>query len=47
LLPGSTAVANPAFDVTPGRLMTGIITERGVAAPARLADLFPEHRQAA
>jgi methylthioribose-1-phosphate isomerase len=47
LLPTGTAVANPAFDVTPGRLMTGIITERGVAAPARLADLFPEHRQAA
>jgi methylthioribose-1-phosphate isomerase len=24
-------VANPAFDVTPARLVTGIITERGVA----------------
>ena len=47
LLPAGTAVANPAFDVTPARLMTGIITERGVAAPARLADLFPERRQAA
>ena len=37
-----TAVANPAFDVTPARLIAGIITERGTAAPQRLADLFPE-----
>ncbi len=42
-----TAVANPAFDVTPARLVTGIITERGIAAPADLATLFPEHRRAA
>ena len=42
-----TEVANPAFDVTPARLVTGIITERGVAAPADLAALFPEHRRAA
>ena len=42
-----TAVANPAFDVTPARLVTGIVTERGVAAPADLAALFPEHRRAA
>ncbi len=27
------AVANPAFDVTPARLITAIITERGVARP--------------
>jgi methylthioribose-1-phosphate isomerase len=26
-------VYNPAFDVTPARLVTGIITERGVARP--------------
>ena len=25
------AVTNPAFDVTPNRYVTGIITERGVA----------------
>ncbi len=42
-----TAVANPAFDITPARLVTGIVTERGIAAPADLASLFPEHRQAA
>jgi methylthioribose-1-phosphate isomerase len=30
--PGSAA-ANPAFDVTPARLIRGIITENGVASP--------------
>jgi methylthioribose-1-phosphate isomerase len=30
------AVANPAFDVTPRRLVTGLITERGVVTPAEL-----------
>jgi methylthioribose-1-phosphate isomerase len=41
--PGSPA-ANPAFDVTPARLVTGIITERGVAPASRegLASLFPD-----
>jgi methylthioribose-1-phosphate isomerase len=29
--PGGTAVRNPAFDVTPNRYVTAIITERGVA----------------
>ncbi len=43
----ATAVANPAFDVTPARLVTGLITERGIVAPADLATLFPEHRRAA
>jgi len=37
-----TPIVNPAFDVTPARLVTGIVTERGVAAPAELARLFPE-----
>jgi methylthioribose-1-phosphate isomerase len=43
IAPGS-AVANPAFDVTPARLVTGIITERGVSPASRegLASLFPE-----
>lgn len=41
----ASAVANPAFDVTPRRLMTGLITERGVAEPNReaLRTLYPEH----
>jgi len=33
-------VANPAFDVTPRALVTGLLTERGVATPATLAELF-------
>jgi len=47
LMSAATPVANPAFDITPARLVTGIITERGVAAPARLADLFPDQRKVA
>ena len=45
--PGSTA-ANPGFDVTPARLVTGLVTERGVAeaSEAGLAALFPERRTA-
>jgi hypothetical protein len=41
--PGSPA-ANYAFDVTPARLVTGIITERGVtaASEAGLLGLYPE-----
>ncbi len=31
LAPEGTAVANPGFDLTPARLVTGIITERGLA----------------
>jgi methylthioribose-1-phosphate isomerase len=36
ILPHGTKVANPAFDVTPARLVTGIITEQGVFAPHQL-----------
>jgi methylthioribose-1-phosphate isomerase len=32
LAPAGTAAANPAFDVTPARLVSGLITERGVVA---------------
>jgi methylthioribose-1-phosphate isomerase len=44
LTPAGTAAANYAFDVTPARLVTGIITERGVAAATEegLASLFPD-----
>ena len=40
----SSPVANPAFDVTPARLVTGLITERGVvpASEAGLRSLFPD-----
>jgi methylthioribose-1-phosphate isomerase len=37
IIPEGTQVANYAFDVTPARLVTGLITERGVVAPNRAA----------
>lgn len=39
--PEGTKAGNPAFDVTPGRLVSGLITEHGVfdATPQGLADL--------
>jgi len=44
VVPDGSAVANYGFDVTPARLVTGLITERGVVAAAReaLAKAFPE-----
>ncbi|PVB59703.1 S-methyl-5-thioribose-1-phosphate isomerase [Labrenzia sp. 011] len=41
-------VGNPAFDVTPARLVTGLITERGVLAANRqaIAKAFPERVKA-
>ncbi len=42
LMKSTTAVSNPAFDVTPARLVTGIICERGIAAPGGLAALFDQ-----
>jgi len=44
--PGSGA-ANPGFDVTPARLVTGFITERGTCAatPEDLRSLFPETQE--
>jgi methylthioribose-1-phosphate isomerase len=44
ILPEGSPAANPAFDVTPARLVTGIITERGVspATAEGLRRLFPE-----
>ena len=42
--PPHSPVANPGFDVTPARLVTGLITERGVcpASADGLAQRFPE-----
>jgi methylthioribose-1-phosphate isomerase len=44
LTPTGSPAANPAFDVTPARLVTGLITERGVCAASRegLTQQFPE-----
>lgn len=42
--PEASPAGNPAFDVTPARLVTGLITERGVAkaSPDGLRALFPD-----
>ncbi len=37
IMPAESAAFNPAFDVTPARLVTGIITERGVFTPVQLS----------
>jgi methylthioribose-1-phosphate isomerase len=44
LTPEDSPAANYAFDITPARLVTGLITERGVceASEAGLASLYPE-----
>jgi methylthioribose-1-phosphate isomerase len=46
ITPPESKAANFAFDVTPARLVTGFITERGVCAADENAilDLFPEKR---
>jgi methylthioribose-1-phosphate isomerase len=47
IVPDGSAVANYAFDVTPARLVTGLITERGVIAANRsaLVQTFPERAE--
>jgi len=49
VVPDGSPVANYGFDVTPARLVTGLITERGVlkADRASLAAAFPERVAAA
>jgi methylthioribose-1-phosphate isomerase len=44
VVPQGSPVANYGFDVTPARLVTGLITERGVLSASRegLAKAFPE-----
>ena len=48
LVPETSAALNLAFDVTPARLVTGLITERGCCAASRagLQRLYPELRAA-
>jgi methylthioribose-1-phosphate isomerase len=49
VVPEHSPVANYAFDVTPARLVTGLITERGVIAASRagLVGTFPDRAGAA
>ena len=44
ILPHGSRAANFGFDVTPARLVTGLITERGVCRASRegLRGLYPE-----
>jgi methylthioribose-1-phosphate isomerase len=44
IAPAGTRALNPGFDVTPARLVSGLITERGIvaASPEGLASAFPE-----
>ena len=46
IAPAATPAVNPAFDVTPARLVTGLITERGVCLASRegLLGLYPEQQ---
>jgi methylthioribose-1-phosphate isomerase len=47
ILPEASRAENPAFDVTPARLLSGLVTERGVCAASEegLLALFPERRE--
>jgi len=47
ILPEKSPVANYGFDVTPARLVTGLITERGICRATRegIINLYPEKRQ--
>jgi methylthioribose-1-phosphate isomerase len=46
VVPSGSPAANPAFDVTPARLVSGLITERGLCSATEqgLLGLFPERR---
>jgi len=45
IAPEGTRAVNYAFDLTPARLVSGLITERGIAAADRgaIGAMFPEH----
>jgi methylthioribose-1-phosphate isomerase len=47
LTPAGSPAANYAFDVTPRRLITGLITERGICRADKdaIGELYPEHRK--
>jgi methylthioribose-1-phosphate isomerase len=48
ITPVGSPAANPGFDVTPARLVTGFVTERGICAAneSGLKRLFPDHKDA-
>ena len=49
ILPAGSAARNDAFDVTPAKYISGLVTERGVVAAEReaICALFPERCKAA
>jgi methylthioribose-1-phosphate isomerase len=48
-VPDGSPALNVAFDVTPARFVTGLITERGICAASRegLVGLYPERAREA
>lgn len=44
MAPKGVKVYNPAFDITPAELITGIITERGISKPSNLQKLRLERK---
>lgn len=40
MVPKGVKVLNPAFDITPSRLVTAIVTEQGIVKPSELKSLF-------
>jgi methylthioribose-1-phosphate isomerase len=46
ICPETTSASNYGFDVTPARLVTGLITERGIcqASENGILSLFPEFK---
>ncbi|MGI0151113.1 MAG: S-methyl-5-thioribose-1-phosphate isomerase, partial [Thermoplasmata archaeon] len=45
LVPASSPVRNPAFDVTPARLVSAFVTPDGVVPPGRIARTLARHRR--
>ena len=43
-IPESSNANNPAFDVTPAELITGIITEKGIIPPTEISRVAPERQ---
>ena len=46
ITPADSPISNYGFDVTPARLVTGLITERGICAAneADILGMYPEKR---
>ena len=42
IAPATSRIRNPAFDVTPARFVTGIITEKGIFAPEEISEAHPQ-----